>query len=387
MASAPDSPKRVPPPPDSSGIPPVDRPKSNFRFACEGCGADMVFDPVAGLLKCPYCGRTAAMPAAVGRIVERDMEAYLTPSASRLSRIAEDALEVQCSGCGSIVEFKPPEVAGSCPFCGAKIVAQPQAANPLIAPEGVLPFAIPEKTAREQLQAWIRSRPLAPNALKETARQGGFSGVYLPFWTYDSSTYSRYRGERGEYYWETEYYTNSKGERESRQVQKTRWYSASGAVSHFFDDVLVAATTSLPRNRLNELEPWDLAEVRPYEPAYLSGFKAQRYQIDLSGGFELAREVMASHIHQLVCADIGGDTQRVHSINTEYSNRTFKHLLLPVWVSAYRYERKLYQIMINARTGEVQGDRPWSIWKIAFLILVIGTILFFAIRWYMEHQN
>ncbi|GAB4453496.1 MAG: hypothetical protein OHK0029_06440 [Armatimonadaceae bacterium] len=346
------------------------------RFTCTGCGADMVFDPAVGLLQCPYCGRTAVVPAVGGVVSERPLEKYLTHGAARLARLSEDALEVDCSGCGSIVEFEPPEVAGDCPFCGAKIVAQPRAADPIIAPEGVLPFVVTQKQASEQIRNWIRTRPLAPNALKETARQGKVQGVYVPFWTFDAHTHSRYRGERGEHYWETETYRDSEGRTQTRRVMKTRWYPASGTVQHFFNDVLIAGTTSLLPHRLTALEPWDLPQVRAYEPAYLSGFKAQRYQIDPGTGFEQAKGVMASYIHTLVCRDIGGDTQRVHWVDTDYTRKTFKHLLLPVWVSAFQYEGKTYQVVVNARTGEVQGDRPWSIWKIAFLILTIAAIAF-----------
>jgi hypothetical protein len=80
-------------------------------------------------------------------------------------------------------------------------------------------------------------------------------------------------------------------------VRHTRWHSASGTVTRWFDDVLVPATVSLAPNRLEALEPWDLAELKPYDPAFLSGFKAQRYQVDLAQGFERVKQVAAGVIH------------------------------------------------------------------------------------------
>jgi len=352
------------------------------RFTCEGCGADMGFDPKTGGLKCPYCGRTRALAAPGAVLKEHDINEYRT----LVRRLAAGALQVTCSGCGSTITFEPPEVAGLCPFCGAKIVVQPRAADPLIAPEGVLPFLVTQKEATAHIRKWLQSRWFAPNALKRLAEQGGIGGVYIPFWTYDAQTFSRYRGERGEHYWETEFYTETDAEgktvQKSRQVQKTRWYPASGQVSRFFDDVLVSATKALPRPKLDGLQAWDLAAIRPYDPAFLSGFKAQRYQIELGEGFEIAKGVMAGVIHGDVARAIGGDEQRIHSVDTRYSAVTFKHLLLPIWVSAYRFERKVFQVVVNARTGEVQGDRPYSIWKIALLVLVIllAILLFFYLR-------
>ena len=234
---------------------------------------------------------------------------------------------------------------------------------------------VTKATAQKEVQQWLSSRWFAPNALKKLAHQEGIGGVYLPFWSYDSDTASNYRGERGEHYTETEWYTDSDGHQQTREVQKTRWYPASGSVARHFDDVLIPATRSVSEHRLNQLQPWDLKFLCVYEPAYLAGFKAQRYQIELPAGFETARQVMARTIDGDVRSDIGGDEQRVLSVETDCSNVMFRHLLLPVWIGAYRFQNKAYQVMVNARTGEVQGERPYSTVKILSLVLFIIALL------------
>jgi ribosomal protein S27E len=318
-------------------------------------------------------------------VQERSFEDYLRPRSGQLIALAENALEVRCDGCGATVTFSPPDVAGTCSFCGVAIVAQPTSADPLVAPEGILPFAISQAQSSNAVKEWISSRWFAPNALKRLASQESVDGVYLPFWTYDAYTTSHYRGERGEHYYETEHYTERDAQgntvTRTRQVQKTRWYSASGTVSRWMDDVLVPATTSVSRTRLASLEPWDLASLKPYEPIFLPGFKAQRYQIDLPAGFEEAKTIIAPFIREDVKEDIGGDEQRIHEIVTSYSAVTFKHLLLPVFIGAYRFRERVYQVLVNARTGEVQGDRPYSFWKIFFLVwfllALIGGLVYF----------
>ena len=223
-------------------------------------------------------------------------------------------------------------------------------------------------------EVWVNGTPVVEH-----------TGSYLPFWTYDTNTTSFYTGERGEHYYVTETYyeTDSQGNQiaKTRQVQHTRWYSASGTVCRWFDDVLVPATVSLAQDRLEALEPWDMTELKPYNPAFLAGFKAQRYQVDLAQGFERVKEVTAIVIKSDVCSDIGGDVQRIHDVSTDYSEVTFKHLLLPVYVGAYRFNQKVYQIVVNGRTGEIQGDRPYSFWKIAlfvsallFIMLIIALV-------------
>src|SRR5579863_3465864 len=253
------------------------------QFSCSSCGAGMQFSPETGQLKCPSCGNTQAL-IADSSVAPHDFASALASHTHR--PIADAALQVTCAGCGGTVAFVPPEVAGNCSFCGAPIVAQPKAADPLIAPDGVLPVLLPKQKAIAQLQEWLSSLWFAPSALKRLAQPDGINGVYLPFWTYYFHTDSEYTGARGEHYYETEEYTetdsNGQSVQRTRQVQRTNWYPTSGSVSEDFSSVLVPATKTVPEERLNKLRPWDLNALSGYEPAYLAGFRAQRYQIELA---------------------------------------------------------------------------------------------------------
>jgi ribosomal protein S27E len=341
----------------------------------------MEFDPQSGLMKCPFCGNQQPVPEqAEARVEEVPFDEIAR--GKDLVRLSDQALEVECPGCGSVVQFVPPEVAGTCAFCAANIVAQPKAANPLIAPSGLLPFAVTKQQASAQLQQWLGSRWFAPNSLKQMSRPESFGGVYLPFWTFDADTQSHYTGQRGEYYWVTEEHTvmvDGRPRVQTRQVRHTRWHYASGVVVNQFDDVLVPATKALPEDRLSRLAPWDLPELKPYEPAFLSGFKAQRYQVEAPTGLERAKELMQPEILQTIRQDIGGDEQQIDQVSTRYWNVTLKHLLLPAWVGAYRFRNQVYQAIVNARTGEVQGDRPYSAAKIVLLVIAILLALLVAV--------
>jgi ribosomal protein S27E len=358
-------------------------PDKTHHYPCPRCGANLLFEPKDGFLACPYCGRKEAIPTSAEQVEERSFEEYLQPRPERMAQLATNALEVQCQGCGAIVTFTPPEVARSCDFCGLAFVAQPKSADPTLAPEGVLPFHITESEANMALRNWFRSRWFAPNVLKRMVQPDAISGVYLPFWTYDANATSYYEGERGDHYYVTEtYYETDDKERQvarTRQVQHTRWSPAAGTVERWFDDVLVAATTSLPQNRLEALEPWQLQELKPYDPKFLSGFRAQRYQVDLSQGFERVKLLCAGRIESDVREDIGGNEQRINRLVTNYSGITFKHLLLPVYAGAYRFNQKVFQLVVNGRTGEVLGDRPYSALKIALFVAAILLVLLIVV--------
>jgi hypothetical protein len=354
------------------------------RYLCPGCSSDLLFDPKDGCLACPSCGRTEQIPATAEEVKERSYEDYLNMKPEQANTAPADAgLEVQCTGCGAAVSFAPPDIAGECPFCTAKLVTEPQAAGPALRPESVLPPAIRRDQAVAAIKSWLASRWFAPGNLMRLARQETIQGVYLPFWTYDAFTTTHYKGERGDYYWETESYTDQdergRSVQRMRQVRRIAWSSVAGSTSRWFDDLLVPGSRSLASSHLAALEPWNLPGLKPYQPSYLAGFKAQRFQVNLREGFEVAKSLMSPLIEQDVRQSIGGDEQRIRQSLTAYSGITFKHLLLPVWMSAYRFQNQVYQVLVNACTGEVQGDRPYSGWKITALVLLIAAIVLLLI--------
>jgi hypothetical protein len=171
---------------------------------------------------------------------------------------------------------------------------------------------------------------------------------------------------------------------EIRRVAQIEWTPVRGRVSRFFDDVLIGASKSMPRQILDELQPWDLANLVPYDESYLSGFSCEYYQVNLDQGFDEAKQKMDNVIYQDIAFDIGGDQQRIDQITTRHSNSTYKHCLLPVWSAGFRYQQKVYHLIINGRTGQVQGERPYSYWKIAFAVvfgvLAVGGLLIFLER-------
>ncbi|MCZ2443757.1 MAG: DNA helicase PriA, partial [Flavobacteriales bacterium] len=164
--------------------------------------------------------------------------------------------------------------------------------------------------------------------------------------------------------------------------QRTRWFTVSGNVSHPFDDVLVVASHSLPLNYVEKLEPWDLGNITRFDERFLGGFITEKYKVELKEGFDTAKTKMDTYIRTLVRRDIGGDEQRIISLQTDHSNITFKHILLPIYLSAFRFKGKVYNFLVNGRTGEVQGERPYSAWKIALLVIavlaVLGVVIYFA---------
>jgi hypothetical protein len=298
--------------------------------------------------------------------------------ASRLE--AEETIStriVHCDSCGADVEFDEPEQAKTCPFCAAPIVAAPQR-HDMLRPRGVLPFLIEERDARKAMTEWLGRLWFAPSGLQEYARKGRrMDGIYTPYWTFDAESDTSYTGQRGDTYYVTRQVrvvVDGKSQIQTRQVPQIRWTRAAGRVRRAFDDVLVLASRSLPRKYAEALAPWDLQALEPYNLKFLAGFRAEAYTVGLEESFGEARRLMDQVIQRDVRFDIGGDQQRIERLDTRIGDVTFKHVLLPVWLAAYRYRGATYRFVVNGRTGTVQGERPYSAWKIT-LAVVLGLLL------------
>lgn len=356
-----------------------EQPDAKHEFPCQQCGANLVFSPGEGGLKCEYCGHEQSLGSEDDQpVVEYDFAQAVAQAQRRPARdLVEGGHEVRCDGCGARTVLA--SEAGRCPFCDSPVVMV-QDTEEIFTPENLLPFQVEEKQAREAFKSWVSSRWFAPNDLSMRARREGMDGVFLPYWTYDSETRTSYTGQRGEHYYVTEEYEDANGDRQTRRVRKTRWYPAFGSVYCSFDDVLVSATSALPRKLLEALEPWDLEALVAYAPGYLSGFLANRYDVGLEAGFDVAEDRMEPVIRNQIRRDIGGDDQRIHTTRIQHSDVRFKHFLLPLWISSFRYNDKVYRFLVNARTGEPAGERPYSAVKIALAVIagliVIGIIVY-----------
>jgi len=357
------------------------------QLDCKDCGAVLKFAPGTLHLKCEYCGAANEIAPAgdTATVVEEiDFEKFLNEN--NLSPAdKQEVTTVKCNGCGAATTLKPNVTSDSCPFCDTPLVIKGGTSCSIIKPKYLLPFKIDQKKAMLDFTAWVKSLWFAPNDLiKYTSNSDKLNGMYIPYWTYDSNTDSSYVGQRGVNYTTTETYTayvNNKPVTRTRSVVRVAWSPASGEVSNTFDDVLVNASRSLPEKQASALEPWDLSNIAPYDDKFLSGFRTETYQVDLKDGFEKAKVIMDAGIRQSVCRHIGGDHQRILILNNTFKDITFKHLLLPVWISAYKYSDKVYRFMINGRTGEVQGERPYSVPKI--VLAIVGVLALGAIVWYL----
>lgn len=345
---------------------------------CQNCGAILHYAPGTNSLKCEYCGTVNTIEEDVipQGIHPVDYSTFIA-DLERHTENTEQAVVVKCNSCGASTTMLPNVTADACPFCASPLVVQQGDATAMLQPHYVLPFIINDKDAATLFQQWMSKLWFAPSDLVKKVKDTSFrqlKGIYIPHWSYDTDTTTSYTGQRGEYYYTTETYNvevNGRTETRTRQVRHTAWYPASGVVGNTFRDVLVSASPSLPRKMAEILEPWHLDQLKAYDGRYLSGFRSELYQTSAQQGLTIAQKRMDPVICDEIRSDIGGDEQSISHYDVDYNNLGIKYILLPVWLSAYRYNNKLYHFVVNASTGEVTGDRPYSWMKIVGLILGI----------------
>lgn len=355
--------------------------QTELKKACINCGAELRYQPGTSNISCAYCGHQEAIAVDENGFEELELYPYLKEMGAQ--KHSEEISMLHCKNCGANQHVEENYKSLHCVYCTMPLILEDVYKEDWILPGAVLPFQIDQKKSFQIFKKWVDSLWFAPNNLKKAALDPQFTkGLYLPYWTFDAQLQASYSGQRGEYYYETQRVRNSQGKTVNKRVRKTRWYPASGNISGFVDDTLVKASKQKKGRIPSKIARWNLKLLKPFDSSFLSGFVTEKYTIPLNQG-HLSAKGEAKHIAERWCRqDIGGDTQRVTSMDMNLSKETFKHILLPVYVSAYRFNSKEYNFFINGENGTISGTRPYSFWKIFFTVVlvlaIIGLIAFFA---------
>jgi hypothetical protein len=363
------------------------------KFSCVACGGEALWNPAKQKLICAFCGTESPMPLEKETppglqstdVVEHDLAAALRNMQGEKRGWARAARMIKCKQCQAISVFDASKQAKGCEFCGASAIVEYDETDDVIRPEGILPIQVSESQARDTIRSWYGKLWWAPNALKKRAMTDTAKGMYLPYWTFDALVDAQWRADAGYYYYETETYSDN-GQTRTRQVRHTRWEHASGSLNHFFDDTLVCGSKGVHQTLLRAIEPFPTTDrgakaLRAYDPAYVSGWTVERYQIDLIAAAKTSRERMMGETEALCGNQVPGDTYRNLRVNADFSRQTFKHILAPVWLMTYTYNAKDFQVIINAVTGKLNGEYPKSWVKITLAVIVfiiIALIIFSA---------
>ncbi len=347
--------------------------KSELKKACINCGAELLYAPGTTELKCEYCGHSEIISPNHNGFEELELKPYLSEMGGQSH--SEEITMLHCKNCGANQHVEEHYKSLHCIYCSMPLIVEEAFKEEWIVPGAVLPFQIDQKKAHEVFKKWVKGLWFAPNKLKKaTLDPQNTKGLYSPYWTFDAQLFATYTGQRGEYYYVTKTVGSGKNRRTVTE-RRTRWYPTSGTIKGFVDDTLSKASKQKMGIIPKKIALWNLNLLQPFDSSYLSGFVTEKYTIPLKSGHLEAQKEAYEIATRWAKRDIGGDTQRVSSLDMKLSEETFKHILLPVYISAYTFKEKRYNFFVNGQTGKLAGQRPYSFWKIFFFVVFILAVL------------
>jgi DNA-directed RNA polymerase subunit RPC12/RpoP len=351
--------------------------QTELKRPCVNCGAELLYAPGTTTLHCQYCGFKQDIPKSELEPQELELKSYLQSMGGHAH--STELSMIKCKSCGANQHIEEKYKSLHCVYCGSALILQDMHKEEWILPGAIIPFQINQQDAHRTFHQWVRKLWWAPDKLKKASLDPEKTkGLYAPYWTFDAQLHANYSGQRGDYYYVSVPYTtsvNGKTVTRTRQERRTRWTPAAGNVQGFVDDTLVKASRGTAGKLPAAITRWRLDGLMPFDSRFLAGFITEKYSIPLKEGHLKAKDVAEKIADSWSRRDIGGDTQRIHSLDVRLSAETFKHILLPVYISAYQYKGRRYHFYVNGQTGVLHGERPYSFWKIFLFIVGILAII------------
>ncbi len=329
------------------------------RMVCPNCGGKMAYAPDGRTLRCEYCAqqerRQAGTSASQGaELKEHDFVVALATAKGHGRRVKIRTFT--CEGCGADFILAPDVLSLNCSYCGSAHVADVSKIRELVPPEGVIPFAVAREEAQQAFRRWLTKKKM--RKVKITPVRG----VYLPAWTFDMS---------GEIRWVCYTYRDEGpsvnvggvpiplggSSRSSRKLVKEQ-----GGHLVYENDLLILATKKLTVELVKkEVDKFLLGDVTPYKHGYLADWPAETYQISVADASLMARAKMLKKARGTLNTRLSARMDSVKDLQLNTSGVTvdsFKLVLLPFWIARYRYQDKIYYLIVNGQTGKVRAQMP-----------------------------
>jgi DNA-directed RNA polymerase subunit RPC12/RpoP len=324
-------------------------------FMCPKCGAYLTYDPDQAVLKCRHCGYQQYLNAEGQAEKSEQVLDFVLPT-TRGHRWAEAQHRLCCSQCGAVTILPPGEKTSHCPYCGSDQLIESAETGELVDPQVIVTPKLDAETATQYFRGWLGKGFFTPDDLKKLARPTAFHPAYYPFWTFDGTCHMR---------WSCEVNVGSD--------DAQNWVVRDGVEFEMFDDVLVPGLKALEREPWTDLEPFGIKEGVLFDPVFLAGWRVLAYDLPLADASLEAREKVVRKLRRELRnrVEVGKEKRNLQSSGIDWSGMTFKHVLYPLWVGAYRYRGQDYRVLINGQNGKVGGQKPRDRVKVVLATLTV----------------
>ena len=352
------------------------------NYQCPACTGPLHFDSATGKLQCDFCGSSYEVAEIEKLYAEKDAQAagafrqaeeqaaadgeWASASGSDWGADAEKLRVYSCPSCGAELICDETTSATSCPYCGNNTIVPGQFSGAL-KPDYVLPFKLDKAAAVAALKKHYGGKKLLPKAFSNENHIEEVKGVYVPFWLYDGSAEVDVRCHG----------TKVSGYSTAREnVTVTNHYDVRRAGTVRFERVPVDASSKMPDDHMDAIEPFDYKELKRFSTAYLPGFLADKYDVSVEDCHERAdTRCEGSLVAALGDTVTGYDSCVPVSHDVKLRRGKVHYALLPIWLLSTNWHGKNYLFAMNGQTGKLVGDLPTSAGKFWGTFAAISAVL------------
>ncbi len=326
---------------------------------CPSCGANIPFNPKTQRWDCKYCGASYTL---------EDFEKYdkeLKKEEEKDKEIDVEMDEYLCPNCGAKVITDKNTSATFCVYCGSTNILKNRLQGEF-KPSKVIPFKNTKEEAVDKFYKFSKKKWFAPKEFCSKKNIKKVEGVYIPFWLYDcdviggivANAQSISRWTSGDY-----------------EYVKTDYYLCSRDGSMTFEKVPVDGSTKFQDDIMDSIEPYDYSEMKDFNASYLSGFLAEKYDVEKDDAYSRAKSRVKNSAVQRLEENIpfsnitlASDTLNVQKVKDDY-------VLMPVWLLNINYKGKMQTFAMNGQTGKMVGNVPISAKKLILIALIMEVVL------------
>ena len=339
-------------------------------FKCPNCGGDLQFDPASQKFRCEYCSSefTQEEAAAANQQVAESKQQEEKDESKNDREAFEEADLYLCPSCGAEIVTDATTAAAFCFYCHNPVILQGKLSGQY-RPDKIIPFAVDKKEAVDSFLKYVKKKRFIPKNFFCKEQIEKISGIYFPFWQYDCKTEGDWHGEAKRI---RVYRTGN------MEHTETKVYHLDRGAEVEFRELTRNALNKENRQLVEAVQPFRLEETKDFSMEYLSGFLAEKRDIEKSDLAEELHKEVQKHSADMVKSSVHGyDT--VSSLESEFhiQGENWKYLLVPVWVLTYRgMNDKIYYYAMNGQTRKISGELPIDKKKVIKLFFGVFTVVF-----------
>lgn len=325
-----------------------------LEYKCPNCGGFLQFGEDHQQMECPFCDSTFDIEQVLNHnanLTSDDLEFQWDQSQTgEFSESEQNSLKsFVCPACGGEIMTEETTAATFCPYCDNPTI-MPGRVSGVLKPDGVIPFKRSKEDAKAAFLKLCKGKPLLPKFFTQEQRVEKITGIYVPFWLYncDGDFRGHYKATRVRHWSDSNY-----------NYTRTEYYHVVRAAESQFASIPMDASKKMENAIMESIEPFDYSQILDFETAYLSGFLADKYDVEAIEGQERVKQRVSASLNSLVGSTIVGYSS-VMPMNTQLrvKHGNAKYVLLPVWMLHTRYKDKTYVFAMNGQTGKMTGTFP-----------------------------